>query len=457
MSERYTESAAARGKHLPPDAAGAATDEAWDDELLDETWDDEEPDGPWEDEGSDGQWDDDEEPDGPWEDEPAAQPDEAQPAGRVARGHRVARRKPKWFRICLLVYLGILLICTGYLQIKLWVFLDQSQTEMDLQAAEQASRKAFQDALYQAPQRAFETWRSAQTGEQWTYLWYAKGGANAMETRERVSAYLDGLFAPGATQAYKDPAYTAEQPVYLIKNGDLPLVRVTVSGKDLAWSVSNVELLVAGDKSVSLTAPDNCVVRVNGTPLEAQFRQPAESSIQYDTLKQLLQEPVTWSTYTVGNLLAEPEITVEPPAGCTVFQNEEGRYLLAPTEDLTPYLEESVQFVKVFLNYYMNGYHNTRLNMNTVLGHLRRDSQAYQDILDTYDSVNWASYYLNINTRETYAGDVIVWADNCFSVDVTYDADGVMLGETVDYANATMRLYFIRTEDDCYISHFEIL
>ena len=40
---------------------------------------------------------------------------------------------------------------------------------------------------------------------------------------------------------------------------------------------------------------------------------------------------------------------------------------------------------------------------------------------------------------------------------MTYDADAVMLGEEVDYADATMRVYYMKADDGFYISHFETL
>ena len=381
---------------------------------------------------------------------PPGQKNAAGPA--PAAKTRAPRKKRKWFGFILKIYLLILLVGTVGLQITLWVALYRSQRGMERE-------EAYKEAVRQAPQLAFEKWQSEQTGDYWMELWYAKSPANEMETQERVSEYLEGLFAPGACEAYKDASYTAAAPVYLLKSGEQPLARVSLTGSELDWSVSNVELLVAGDKTATITVPTSCSVLFNGKPLDDQFKQPADSLLVYEPIKSQLEGPVSWVTYTVEGLLADPEVTVTPPDRFATLQNADGAYLLTPAEDVdvSKYTENAVNFVRAFLNYYMNGYHDTWTNRSIVLKYLRDDTQAYQDVMDTYDSVSWASYYLSIDTSKTYAGDVIVWANNCFSVDVTYDADCTMMGEPVDYANATMRIYYRQTDNGYIISHFETL
>ena len=58
---------------------------------------------------------------------------------------------------------------------------------------------------------------------------------------------------------------------------------------------------------------------------------------------------------------------------------------------------------------------------------------------------------------KTTAGAVLRWADNCFSIDVSYDADCTLRGQHQDYADATMRLYFLREGDGYYLSNFQNL
>lgn len=367
-----------------------------------------------------------------------------------------APKKSKWFRYFLLFYLAVLVVGSGFLQITLWRYLARSQAEMDRQEAVEAAQQAYEDSLHQAPQLAFETWLDGLSADYWTDIWCAKV-SNALEDREWVRAYMEKLFAPDAVTAYKAAGFTQEAPVYVIKNGEQPLARVSLSGDTLSWAVTDVELLLEANHSASVTVAKGCRVTCNGKTLGEEYCQPAESLMTYEPLQGLLTKPVVWVTYSVEDLLSEPELTVTPPDGLGVTQDDDGNYLLLAGGNTSEYTERSVKYVRAFLNYYMNGYNGTWSNYNYVLSFLRSDTQAYKDIRDTYNSVSWATSYSDIDTSKTSAGDVIVWADNCFSVDVTYDADCTLLGEPVDYADATMRVYYLLVDGNFIISHFETL
>ena len=106
----------------------------------------------------------------------------------------------------------------------------------------------------------------------------------------------------------------------------------------------------------------------------------------------------------------------------------------------------------------MSGYNGTWGNLYAALAHLTPGYQAYKDLQDTYNGVVWNTAYGNIDTSNTVAGDTVIWSDNCYSVDVTYDANCTLNGQHIDYADATMRIYFLRTEGGGYvISNFETL
>ena len=366
------------------------------------------------------------------------------------------RRKRSWFLIALAVYAVVLLAVSGYLQISLWRFLKSSQAEMDRQEAERAAQQAHEKALYQAPQLAFEAWWSGCTADYWTDLWYAKA-SNGLDEREAVQGFMAERFAPDATQAFKATGYTDNAPVYVLKNGEDSLARVTLAGSELNWSVSEVELLIEGSCSAAVTVTERCQVYCNGRKLGGDYGETAGSRFRYGPLEGRLKGAVTWVSYRVEGLLLEPELTVEPPEGYGLIQTEEGDYLLGMAEGTGSYTDSAVEFVKAYLYYYMSGEKNTRTNMNRVLSCLTPGTQAYKDISDTYIGVYYAVPYTDIDTSKTTAGDVIVWADNCFSVDVTYDADCKRNGVFVDYADATMRIYFLPVGSKYVISHFEVL
>lgn len=377
---------------------------------------------------------------------------------RRAGESRAVRRRRKVFRTFIVVYLIILGLGTGYLQLRLWLALDHSQKQMDQAAAEKAAAVAQEKALYQAPQRTFEQWLDSQTGDYWADLWYASHQGNDMEPRQWLCSYFEGLFASDDCQAYKAEDFTSTSPVYLIKSGQTPVARVRLTGSGLNWSVSNVELLLTPDKSCTITVPRSCRVTFNGKQLDAQSMQPVASLLHYDSLRELLQEPVSWVSYTADGLISEPEITVEPPKGCKVFQSEDGAYMLTMDADVSRYTDMTERFTDAFLAYYMNGYHDTRYYLNELLSFVYSDTQAFHDIYSTYDSVSWSTYYRTKQTEVNVADEAIVWANNCFSIDVSYVAKGtVESDEVVPFADATMRVYFLREEDGYYISHFEAL
>ena len=367
-------------------------------------------------------------------------------------------KKSRWFWIALALYAVILLAVSAYLQRSLWRFLENSQAEMDRQAAEQAAQaaqQAYEKAVRRAPQLAFEDWRSGLTAAYWTDLWYAKAPSD-LDEREAVQEFMAERFAPDAIAAYKAAGYTDETPVYVLKNGEDSLARVTLAGSELDWSVSQVELLIEGSWSASVTAPDRCHVYCNGRKLGGEYTEPAGSRFRYEPLEDRLEGAVTWVSYRVEGLLLEPELTVEPPEGCRLIRTEEGDYLLG-LADAGAYTDTAVEFVRAYLYYYMSGWDKTQENLDSVLSYLTPGTQAYHDLSVTYDGMVWSTSFQSIDTSKTAAGDVFVWADNCFSVDVAYDADCKWAGKHMDYADATMRIYFLKTAKGYKIGNFEIL
>lgn len=381
---------------------------------------------------------------------PAQEPKDS-PAPRRAKPEK--KKKSKWFRIFMLLYTLVLVIVSCYLQFRLWDFLKTDQAEIDREKAADSARKAHEKAVFQSPQLAFEDWQSGVTIDYWTDLWYDQS-PNDLDIRDQVYAYMAERFSPDAVKAYKAEGFTQEEPVYVLKNGGESLARIALSGSELEWAVSDVKLLFEGTYSASVTVPGKCKVSCNGQQLSKEYRRKTESLMTYKLLDGQLEKPVTWYSYTVDGLLLEPDLSVTPPEGYSLLPCGDNGYLLRVDGDNSAYTEQSVQFVKTDLEYYMNGAGGS---VYRVLGMLREGTQAYDETRKTRESLRWSTRYSNIDTSKTYAGDVIYWAKNCFSVDVTYDADCSFRGVPVDYADATMRLYFMWDGDEYYISNFEIL
>ena len=374
------------------------------------------------------------------------------------------RRKKGGFRKGLLTYVLVVAVIFLTALIVLWVALARFQKNKDAENAAEAEQNAIvlqekqhAEAVRQAPQRAFEAWLASYTADDWTNLWYEKRPEN-IDGRDRVRAYMEERFGSGSVQAFRSLDYTDEAPAYVLKDGDETLARVTLSGSDVNWAVSDVELELEGTKSASVEVAVGSKVFCNGIELGSEYAGETQSNFSYEPLKDQLINPVSWTTYKVDGLLIEPELTAEPPAGCSVTKTAEGDFMLClDGADAEKYTTRAVSFVKAYLTYYMNGYNGTWGNLYAALAYLTPGTQAYTDLQDTYNGVVWNTAYGNIDVSNTTASGVVIWADNCYSVDVTYDANCTHNGQAIDYADATMRIYFLQTDAGFVISNYETL
>lgn len=374
------------------------------------------------------------------------------------------RKKKGGFRKGLLTYVLVVAVIFLAALIVLWVALARFQKNKDAEKAAEAEQNAIvlqekqhAEAVRQAPQRAFEAWLASYTADDWTNLWYEKRPEN-IDGRDRVRAYMEERFGSGSVQAFRSLDYTDEAPAYVLKDGDEALARVTLSGSDVNWAVSDVELELEGTKSASVEVAVGSKVFCNGTELGSEYAGEPQNNFSYEPLKDKLINPVSWTTYTVDGLLIEPELTAEPPAGCSVTKTAEGDFMLClDGADAEKYTTRAVSFVKAYLTYYMNGYNGTWGNLYAALAYLTPGTQAYTDLQDTYNGVVWNTAYGNIDVSNTTASGVVIWADNCYSVDVTYDANCTHNGQAIDYADATMRIYFLQTDAGFVISNYETL
>ena len=374
------------------------------------------------------------------------------------------RKKKGGFRKGLLTYVLVVAVIFLAALIVLWVALARFQKNKDAEKAAEAEQNAIvlqekqhAEAVRQAPQRAFEAWLASYTADDWTNLWYEKRPEN-IDGRDRVRAYMEERFGSDSVQAFRSLDYTDEAPAYVLKDGDEALAKITLSGSDVNWAVSDVELELEGTKSASVEVAVGSKVFCNGIELGSEYAGETQNNFSYEPLKDKLINPVSWTTYTVDGLLIEPELTAEPPAGCSVTKTAEGDFMLClDGADAEKYTTRAVSFVKAYLTYYMNGYNGTWGNLYAALAYLTPGTQAYTDLQDTYNGVVWNTAYGNIDVSNTTASGVVIWADNCYSVDVAYDANCTHNGQAIDYADATMRIYFLQTDAGFVISNYETL
>ena len=380
-----------------------------------------------------------------------------------ARSGKKKRKNSRAFRKGLRIYIIVMLVIILAICAALWVFLTRWQGRKDAEAAQEAARhaevqqkKEAEEAVRRAPQRTFEAWLAGTSPDYWTDLWYAKAPSD-LDDRDAVRAWMQEHFT--AAEPFRATEYTAEAPVYVLREGDDTLARVALSGGGTDWNVSQVELLVEGKESASVSAITGSRVFCNGRELGPEYISESTSPFTYAPLADRLVNPVERITYSVEGLLLPVELTAEPPAGQKLTQTSDGDFLpVLEGEAADAMAKRVVDFVRAYLFYYMKGSDNTQGNLYYALSFLTPGTQAYRDLNDTYLGVVWNTVYANVDTSKATASDVVIWADNCCSVDVTYDADCTLGGQHIDYLDGTMRIYFLKDDGgNYYISNFESL
>lgn len=352
------------------------------------------------------------------------------------------------FKLGLIIYLVILALLLGGANVVLWNFLGEYQVRQDaaaLEAEQLAEQKAHEKAVYRAPQLCFEAFMDGADAEYWTGEWFT-AHPDTLDVREKVLAEFERLFCGEDTVCYKQADFNAAAPVYVVKNGEQELATVSLEGSELNWSVKDVRIELEGKESGSVQVVSGCNVYCNGVKLDASHAGETTSYFDMPELQDQLKNPVTWSTYSVEGLLFAPELTAEAPADKTLSTAEDGRmsYILS-ADAAAAYQRQSEEMVKTLLYYYMLGNNNTAGNMNAVLALLVNGSPAYKLVAQSYDGVIWDSSYPNA-TYEASAGDLVIWADNCMSVDVQYHAEGTSNGVT-NTADGVYRIYFLNNGD----------
>lgn len=367
------------------------------------------------------------------------------------------------FKKGLIIYLTTISVLLFGVLIYLWISLSNYQKDYELQQeeesrqmAEMKAEKEHQEAVRRAPQLAFEGWYQFYTVDQWTALWF-ETYPDSLETEEHVYAYMEAIFDKDACECLRSSNYSPETPEFVIKNGDQTLARITVEGSDTSYKVTNVSLEFQGEVSSSITVPQGSEVFLNGCPLPAEMAGPAASYFQLESKRDELISPVLFVTYTATGLLDEPVWGYHVDEGYYVTTAEDGSYLLNMNDDLGEYVtRRAVSFVKSYLNYYTSGANNTEGNMNAVLNYLVTGTQAYRDIVNSYDGVLWVHPYSSLDTSNVTAEPAVLWAQNCCSVDVPMNATGITSGTEMSFADTTMRIYFFMGSENWVITNFEI-
>lgn len=368
----------------------------------------------------------------------------------------VQARRPSRFRKGFWIYLAVLagLILIGLA--LLWAALARYQAGVDAEAAAQAALAAQAEeraADRAALQAALLDFVADSGPEVWAAYYMA---SPRLETRAGVEAQLGQLLNGHSLESYKAEGWSPEQPVYSIYLGEQSFARITMERRSGAWQPGQVELLLQGEQVGSITVPEGTVLRCGDVVLEAdRYAGPVQLMCPPGPEQSALREPVYGRTYTVSGLLAPPEFVLEQaPEHVAAF---DGGYApaLAP-EQSGAYQSQADALVQALVYYYFRGKDNCKENMLRAANLTVPDSQAHRTITGSYDGVIWTQCFYQDYSCETQPGQVLVWAENCYSVDVHCKAYGAGW-ESEKTMDGAYRVFFTDAGDGFGITCLETL
>lgn len=337
-------------------------------------------------------------------------------------------KKNRWRRgFC--IYLGVLALVLVATLVVLWVALSRGQARVDADnalSAEQARQEelATEQALQDRRdlEDSFLRFAREADAEQWAQ-YYPE--TSRYESWDTVKGSLIALLS-GEPTCYKAEDWSLENPHYLIYREEAPFAEVTMVKQDNSWQVGQAELLLQGDKSGSIRVPESCIVYCGGVELGEENVTERDFALrEMDFPEELTTGIVRGKTCVVNGLFAEAAFRVEAPEGLRAVSIEEDTWALALQEtEAETYQKKAEALVKSLVYYYMWGNQNTYNNMSAAASKTVKGSPAYEVISSTYDGVIWTNCFAGNYSCEATAGDVLVWADNCYSVDVACKATG---------------------------------
>ena len=336
-------------------------------------------------------------------------------------------KKKRWRRgFC--IYLCVLALVLVATLVVLWVALSRGQARVDADnalAAEQerqeelAKEQALQDR--RDLEDSFLRFAREADAEQWAQYYPETSRYESWDTGKGSLVAL----LSGEPTCYKAEDWSLENPHYLIYREEAPFADVTMVRQNDRWQVGQAELLLQGDKSGSIRVPEGCTVYCGGVELGEENVTERDFALREMDFPEELTEAVRGKTCLVTGLFAEAAFRVEAPAGFRAVSIEEDTWALAlPEAEAETYQKKAEALVKSLVYYYMWGNQNTYNNMSAAASKTVKDSPAYKIISGSYDGVTWTDCFYIDYSCEATAGDVLVWADNCYSVDVACKASG---------------------------------
>ncbi len=182
-------------------------------------------------------------------------------------------------------------------------------------------------------------------------------------------------------------------------------------------------------KDYSLSVPAGAKATVNGIALgEDYISQKGEVYGEVEEYKQLLVSPKTVTVYSLNALMYTPEITVCGEDGTLykVHKVSDTEFVCYPegnadiSESFDPIAKD---FAVAMAKYTMEGSEFINGNMTQVLGFIKKGSQAYKLIKDSYSGMMWQMTH-SLKYNDIHTENYVVYADNAFSCEIHYNVTG---------------------------------
>ena len=323
------------------------------------------------------------------------------------------KRKMSGFVKGYLIFLGASLFIVVAVLAFLWFKLDGYQKEVDATNAPDSQESSSIESDI-AAQQCFKQYIDSLSTDDWVSI-YRQSHPDTLDSDEKIAAFITSAILPAKSSVYRCSDYQSTSPRFMIGTKSSALATFIMSGSGNDWTVSEAKITATGSESFSVTAAQNCEIRINGASLgsaETGLFEVTQNAADLQDYSAELSNPVIFCTYTANGLLdANPSIEVSDS-----YLSDDGIYYEA-IEDTDGLINQAESFVKAILNCYAQGKNNIDDNLAKALVYVDSSSPAAKVIRETKSGLEWTPPDNSIS-MDTTCSPLCRLADNCCFVEV---------------------------------------
>ncbi len=325
---------------------------------------------------------------------------------------RKRRRGAAIYRIFLLTWISALLIVISVFLGKFYDYLDKYETDY------RASRPEV------ITEDVMTLFRTENVGAIYDLLSH-KPEAGEYESDKEVLDYMKLMLEQGQISFSEDKSVSCEEhPVYDISSGDAVIARAeyreipkTAESDIPRWELADLEFPVNPEISVSIKAPENVNIFINGKPLSdtavVSVEEEPEAQRFFDEFVQI--PPMTERVY--DGLFFTPEVTAKSADGTdipVVYDQEEDRYRVDYPDD-RPDREEMEEFATRAVSAYAS-FVSGDLEESVVRRYFTPDNRFLYYM--THAELRYFTRHLAEEIHSTEVLDFVSYSDDAFYCEV---------------------------------------